>query len=49
MSHQRHAQGPPELNCLDVFTDGLTVNDGEVLQPFTNRLTTGIRHEKPRT
>jgi hypothetical protein len=46
MGNQRHAQGPAELHRLYVFADSLTFNYGEILQPFSNRLTTGICHEK---
>jgi len=47
MRHQRYAQGTPELNGLDVFSNSLTLSDGQILQPITNWLASGIRPEKP--
>ena len=42
-----HALYP--LLSLYIFTDSLALNNGQVLQPVTNRLATGIRLEKART
>ena len=44
MIDQGHAQGPAELDRLDILADGLPVNGRQILQPLANRLSTGIRN-----
>lgn len=41
-----HAQGPAELDRLDILADGLTVNGRQILQPLANRFRTGIGTEE---
>lgn len=41
-----HAQGPAELDRLDILADGLTVNGRQIFQPLANRFRTGIGTEE---
>jgi hypothetical protein len=44
-----HANGPAELDCLDIHADLLSVfNWRQRLQPLTDRLATGFRSEEDR-
>jgi hypothetical protein len=47
--NQRHPQGPSKLNRLDVFPDGLAVDNRQALQPVAQRLTPGVRSKESRS
>lgn len=46
MINQGHAQGPTELDSLDILADGFPINGRQIFQSLTNRLRTGIGTEE---
>ena len=46
MIDQGHAQGPSELDSLDILSDGLPINGRQILQPLADRLRAGIGAEE---